>query len=305
VLILLPALAHGVDVGKIAVSEQQVQQRIAVEMQAARQLEQSGTEPLKLGRLWAQIAADYEDAMQYTQSESAYNRALKFLEAAPEKIDYATVLGNLGSLYVLQGNYDDAERCRKRALAVRESTGDKLEIARGQALLAEVHLGAHRYKEAQREALDAHNGMVALRDPNTSEVLSTLVTLIFSECFRGDCESSLKHAREAFSLASGSFGADSLEVGQAHLALGFAEWKTGMKDGPDEEMRAGIEIMKARTSANHPFALSALEQYRRYLEATHRKQEAKEIAEEKARLEGAKQKSCSSCTVSVYGLREE
>jgi len=90
-----------------------------------------------------------------------------------------------------------------------------------------------------------------------------------------------------------------------HLALGFAEWKTGMKDGPDEEMRAGIEIMKARKSLRHPYARSALEQYRRYLVSVHRKQEAREIAQELAQFEGAQPKACSNCTVSVSGLQEK
>ena len=96
----------------------------------------------------------------------------------------------------------------------------------------------------------------------------------------------------------------SLEVGQSHLALGFAEWKNGIKDGPDEEMRAGIEIMKARTSSGHPYVLSALEQYRSYLESVHRKDEAREIAQQAAQFEGVHEKPCSTCTVSVYGLAQ-
>jgi tetratricopeptide (TPR) repeat protein len=304
VLILVTGSACAAGAGQVNLAEQQLKQRIALEVEAAREQEQSGVEPLKLGRLWAQLASDYESEAEYAKSEGAYNRALRYLEASPEKIDYAVVLDNLGSLYVLLRNYDSAERCRKHALAVQEAIGNKLEIARGEALLAEVHLGVHKYKEARREALDGYTGMVALRDPDTSQVLSTLVTLIYSECSMGDCASALKHAREARSLADGAFAADSLEVGQSHLALGFAEWKNGIEDGPDEEMRAGIEIMRLRTSAGHPYVLSALEQYRRYLESVHRKDEAREIAQEVAQSQGVGKKPCSTCTVSVYGLAQ-
>ena len=283
-----------------------LEQRITQDIAWIRDGEKRGLEPLKLGRLWAHLASDYLDAMDLAKSEAAYNHALRLMEPLPEaQKDYATALDNLGSLYLISGRFNESERRRKRALAVREATGNELEIARGKAHLAKVHLAQHKYKEAHREALEGYTGMIALKNPNTSEVFSALVTLIYAECSRGECAAALEHARKALSLARSTFPADSLEVGYAHLALGFAEWKTGMKDGPDEEMRAGIEIMRARTSSRHPYARSALDQYRRYLVAVHRKQEAREIAEELDRFERTQPQACSSCTVSVSGLQEK
>ena len=283
-----------------------LEQRIAQEIALIRDGERRGLEPLKMGRLWAYLASDYQDGMDFAKSEVAYDHALRLMEPLPKaQKDYASVLSNLGSLYLMSGKFDESERCRKQALAVREAIGNKLEIARGKVLLAEVYLAWHKYKTAHQEALEGYTEMVALKDPNMSEVIYALVTLIDAECFHGECAAGLEHAREALSLARSTFAADSREVGQAHLALGFAECKTGMKDGPDEEMRAGTEIMKARKSLRHPYARSALEQYRRYLVSVHRKQEAREIAQELAQFEGAQPKACSNCTVSVSGLQEK
>jgi len=285
-----------------------LEQRIAQDIAWIRDAEKRGLEPLKLGRLWAHLASDYLDAMDFAKSEAAYNHALRLMEPLPEaQEDYATTLDNLGSLYLISGRFNESERCRKRALAVREATGNELEIARGKAHLAKVHLAQLKYKEAHREALEGYTEMIALKDPNTSGVFSALVTLIYAECSRGECAvAALEHARKALLLARSTFAADSVEVGHAHLALGFAEWKTGMKDGPDEEMRASIEIMKARSSSRDPYALSgALRQYQSYLVSVHRKQEAREIAEELAQFEAAQPKACSSCTVSVSGLQEK
>jgi tetratricopeptide (TPR) repeat protein len=301
-LVLLAVLTPAGEAEQKALPEQQLNPHIALEVQAIQEQEKSGAEPLTMGRLWAQLAWDYERQMEYSKSEAAYNRALRFLERAPEEIDYAVALGNLGSLYMLVGNYGGAERCRKQALAIREAAGDKIEIARGKALLAEVYLISHKYKEAHRTAQEAYTSMVTLKDPHQREALSALITLVYAECFHGDCTSTLEHAREALSLARAGFAPDSVDVGHAHLALGFAEWKTAMKDGPDEEMRAGIEIMKGLSSPQRPYVLSALEQYRSYLEATNRKQEAKAIALEEAQL-GDMRRDCANCTVSVYGLR--
>jgi len=287
-----------------AANSSSLDQRIAQKMALIRDGEKRGLEPLKLGRLWAHLASDYLDAMELPKSEAAFNRALGLLEPLPgAQKDYAIVLNGLGSLYVMSGKFDESERCRKRALAMGETTGDKLEVARDKALLAEVYLARHKYKAAHREAIESYTEMVALENPNISEVISALVSLIFAECFRGECASALEHARQALVLTRSTFAADSLEAGQAHLALGFAEWKTGTKDSPEDEMRAGIEIMKARTSLRHPYTLSALEQYRRYLVSVHRKQEARKIAQELAQFEAAHPPACSSCTMSVYGLQ--
>lgn len=280
-----------------------MEKKIAQDLNMVRAGEQTGMEPLKLGRLWAHLASDYEDQMQLAKSEDAFNHALRLFEKAPEgKIDYAIVLDNLGSMYVMAGNLDDAERCRRHSLAARELIGDKLEIARGKSHLAEVELGRHRFKEAEQESREAYNEMVALKDSDVGDIISVLVTLIYAECTHDGCVDGLEHARTASSLALTAFAADSLPVGQTHLALGYAEWKARVMDGPDEEMRAGIEIMKAQTFPGHPYVLSALEQYKAYLSAMHRAPEAHAIARE-VQMAVESRSGCVSCTVSAYGLR--
>jgi hypothetical protein len=258
-----------------------LEQQIVSEIQGIHEGEQRGMEPLKLGRRWAHLAADYEDAMEFAKSESAYNHALRLLESAPDgKADYAIALDNLGSMYLM--------------------SGDPLEVARGKAQLAEVELARHRFKEARQGAMEAYNEMIALKDPDVSARISVLATLIYAECSSGGCADGLAHAREAASLARGAFPADSPTVGQTHMALGFAEWKNGLKDGPDSEMREGIKIMKG---AGLPYALSSLEQYRAYLGAEQREQEAKQVAQEETRMKSRAQAGCVNCSVSVYSLR--
>ncbi len=302
-LILLPAWAQGVDVEQRPPAAQKMEQRIAQEVEAARVQEQRGMEPLKLGRLWAQLASDYEDEMQYAKSELAYNRALRYLETSPGRIDYAIVLGNLGSLYVLAGDFAAAERCRRQSLAVREELGDRLQIARGRMNLAEAELAQRKYKDAERDSREAYNEMVALKDPDMTDVVSTLTMRVYAECNRGGCANGVEDARTAWTLAHRAFADRSLPIAMAHLALGFSEWKTGVKDGPDAEMRAGIETMRALMPMGHPYVLGALEQYGAYLKSVNRGQEAQRIAAEIAQIKGGVRTDCADCTVSVYGLR--
>src|ERR1700753_2450424 len=79
VLLLFAPKAHATSVD-IAKSQKDVAQDIAM----IREGERSGMEPLKLGRLWAHLASDYEDAMDIVKSEDAYNHALRLLERVAE-----------------------------------------------------------------------------------------------------------------------------------------------------------------------------------------------------------------------------
>jgi tetratricopeptide (TPR) repeat protein len=308
-LCVLPGLAlAGLTQSACAIQENPTGQaslksQIADDLRWIQQGEKDGLEPLKMERLWAHLASDYQDEMELAKSEAAYNHALHLIETLPDaQKDYAVVLDNLGSLYVMSGKYDDSERCRKRALAVRESLGDELEVARGKGHLAEVYLARRKYKDARQEAQAAYTAMIALMEPEASHVVAALVTLIYSECELNQCKDAVDHARTAVSYAGSAKPVDVLALGQAHLALGYAEWRNGIKDNPEEEMREGIRIMRSQELPTHPYVLSAMEQYRAYLESEHRGLEAKEVAEQEHAFT-AKPDTCAECTVSVYSLR--
>ena len=159
----------------------------------------------------------------------------------------------------------------------------------------------HKYKESRREALEAYQEMAALKDIGTDNLLSALLTLSYVVCTHGSCDGSLQYAQKAWSLVTDLFPLDSTQAGLAHMALGYAEWRAGMTDVPDREMREGLKILKMRLPTGHPYVISALEQYREFLSASQREAEAEEIAQEKAQLQGVR--SCANYTVSVQGLR--
>jgi tetratricopeptide (TPR) repeat protein len=285
-----------------AYDSQSIEQRIAQEIALIHDGERNGLDPLKMGRLWAHLGIDYEDEAEFAKAESAYNHSLRILEALPAGLsDYANVLDNLGSMYLMLGNLPEAERCSRNSLAVREKMGDKLQIARGKWHLAEVELGRHRTKEAQQGSLEAYNEMVALNDPETKDLVSALITLAYAECFQSCADAGVAHAKQSVALARGASPADPIMIGQALLALGNAEWKAGLRTA-EQEMRESIEIFRAQNARGRAYVLGAMEQYRRYLDAVHRGSEAKQVAQEEAQLR-ARQTSCANCTVSVYGLQ--
>lgn len=285
--------------------EDGLKEKIAQETAKIRDGERTAVDALTLGRMWGHLGEDYEDAGEFDKAEGAYNHALQLLGQSPAMAkDYAAALDNLGSLYVAMHNGDAAEKARRRALAVREATGDKVEIARGKSLLAEVYLAERKYKDAQQMGQEAYSEMVALRDSD-SEIVATLVSLTFASSQNGRRDYAVERGRDAKLLALAVLPADCLLMGEARMALGFAEWKAGIADGPDAEMREGIRILRKWTTTGHPYVVGAMTVYAAYLKATHRKVEAKQVAEqvrvEMSRMPGA----CVDCTISVYGLRSQ
>ena len=279
-----------------------LEQRITRELALIRNGEQQGLDPLRMGRLWAHLAIDYEDEAEFTKAESAYNHSLQILKLLPAGAsDYANVLDNLGSMYLLLGNPAEAERCSRNSLAAREKIGDKLQLARGRWHLAEVELARQRVKDAQQDALEAYKQMVALKDLQTSDLVSALITLVYAECFHDGCTDGVPHAKWLLALARGATPEDPISTGQALLALSYAEWKAGMNDSAEHEIQESINIFKAQGANGRTYVLRAMEQYRKYLDAMRRGPEAKQLALEENLLK--KQSSyCPNCTVSVYGL---
>ena len=283
---------------------QSIEQQIAQEITLIHDGERDGLEPLKMGRLWAHLGIDYEDEAEFTKAESAYNHSLRILETLPSgKADYANVLDNLGSMYLMVGNLAEAERCSRNSLSLRETMGDGLQIARGKWHLAEVELGRHRAKEARQRSLEAYNEMVALKDPETKDQVSALITLTYAECIQSCADDGVAHAKQSVALARTTTSSDPIMMGQALQALGYADWKAGIKEAP-EQMRSSILIFKEQNDRGRTYALGAMQQYRRYLEATHHWVEAKQVALEEEQLSKQRGK-CPNCTVSVYGLQRK
>ena len=261
--------------------------------------------PVQVGGLWSQIASDYQDLGDFAQAENAYTHSLGLMEHEKSaRMGYAVTLSNLGSLYTLTKRFDAAENCNKRSLAVTEELGDPLMIARAQGHLADVYLAMGKNKEAARYSSLAIQAVTTLPNATNDDKGSMLITYAYATCLSSHCDEGLRAAREAGRIVSATYAPDSFPSGQAHVALGFVEWKAGEREAADEDLREGVRILRLQLPPTHPLMVHALELYRDYLADNHRGPEAQKIAEEQKTLyEHAR--SCSGCTVSVHGLRTQ
>jgi len=283
---------------KTAADQQVERHRLAIEQ--ARRLNLNNGQ---LGRLWAQMASDEENLGQMDQAEAAYAHALELFQHDPSlQLDYAITLSDLGTLYAMTQRQKESLNCRKQSFEIIQKLGDPLQIARAETHLADAYLALGKDKEAAQHALLANRGFSKLSNATAEDRASALAGYVFSSCLVGHCGEGLTAARQAMELTSANFSADSFPMGQVHVVLGYAEWRTGDNAQAETDLQDGIRILRHVLSPSHPFVVHALDLYRRYLLDTHREIEAKQIAEqEKAPALDA---SCKNCKVSVYGLRK-
>jgi tetratricopeptide (TPR) repeat protein len=277
--------------------------RIESESVQIRTAQRLNLSTVRVARLWAKLGSDYQDAGDFAQSESAYNRALHYFETDGNSgSEHATVLDNLGSLYLVYGRLREAERLRQQAFAERVALGNLLDVARSEGHLAEIFLVEKKYKEAAEHASLALRGMRDEGDKDVDDETSTLSVLAYALCYRDACQEGVKDARRAVELSSRTFAANSLPYGYVLMAAGFAEWKYGDYERAATEMRRGIDILGQQLGERNRMVIDALVQYEKFLNSTKQKAEAKRVEAEVVQLEQEQRASCSTCTVSAFSL---
>jgi tetratricopeptide (TPR) repeat protein len=252
----------------------------------------------QIGNLWAKMASNYQDLAQFAEAETAYTHALAMFEHdSSAQESYAVTLGDLGSLYGMTGRLDAQENCRKRSLAIFEKLGDPLQVARAEAWLADGYLTMGKNKLAERYSSQAIHAMATLPQATEESRSSAMVTFAYAACLNGHCDDAVRAAKQAMAIVSKSFDENSFASGQTHIALGFVEQRIGDRIDAEQDLREGVRVLRLDLPATHPLLTHALTLYRNFLMESHRDAEARRIGEEMQRS------ACTSCSVSVFGLR--
>ena len=276
--------------------------RIAQELELIRLAEREHRPDAEQAALWMQLAAEYHYAADFLKAEDAYNKTLHLLKNIPAaRAEYANTLEDLAALYLNYSRVDDAEKVRKQAFAVQKKLGNRSDIGLSEVHLADIAYARHQYKKAEELALRGMNEMDPSNPPRVG-MISALITVSYSRCFRGHCGEGLTTAQQADTFAKTHFEARDPAVGFALETLGFAEWKNGATQEGEKAMLAGIGILRTTLVPTDPRLGGALLQYQDYLLSANRRVEAQEIHDQVDRMSSQAGSFCSSCTVSVYSL---
>jgi hypothetical protein len=254
----------------------------------------------KIGYLWGRLASDYAAQSDFVRAEDAYFRSLRLLRNAPEaQKDYATLLDNLGVLYLAYNRRAEAEQYLTRGFAARRKQDDIAALGVSQLHLAELALDGHKFKRAENIAAEAQANLTATGDSGRVGLIGALVTLAYARCEQHKCAEGLRDAEHAMDLARLVYPADSLPAGHVLMAIGYARWKTGDSEEAERMMLQGVHIITTRNAPGAPDSRDALLEYRDFLKAMHRSLDVKRIDDQLAQ---ATPQPCANCTVSVNSL---
>ena len=254
----------------------------------------------KQANLWAQLASEYAQLTDFARAEDAYFHSLHLLENAPaSQANYATVLDNIGVLYLAYNRRDEAKAYLQRAFTTRKELGDRMALGVSQVHIAEIALAEHKFKDAENLAAEAQTNLTGAGDPGRKALVGALAALTYARCSRNNCVEGLRNAEQAMELAHIVFPSDTLPIGHVLMAIGFAKWKSGDNQEAEKMMLQGIQIITTQNVPGAPYSRNALSEYRAFLQATHRTMDAKRIDDQIATKTA---QPCANCTVSVYGL---
>lgn len=245
------------------------------------------------GVAWLRLAILYQDGARYKDAERAFRKAVGLLKAQ-DRSRYADALDRMGTMYVELGRYAKAEVLERKALVIRQEAQEAAGIGRSDMHLSLVAYGKHDLHGAETDAemavslLFSEGGGEAREEKATpEEQMSALIDLALIYCAEDKCEAAIQKLERAQQLATANYPSGSVPVGLVHFLLGYAHVKNGDAQGGAVLMKTGIEEMKGQMGWGHPTYLAALREYRAVLVKAGRGEDAGEVGESIAKLNGS------------------
>ena len=247
-----------------------------------------GVNSVAAGRIWAHLGTLYENAGMYSQSESSYLHALHLLELPPvSEVDRARALDDLGTLYMVKGDTEQADRAEQKALKLREAAGLRADLPRSWYHLATLSLREHRAVTALDYAAKAVSQLNSANNVNPDDQINAQFVMGAALCRLHRYSEAIAAMKSAMDAVHEAYGLDDFPTGFGSFLLGYAYWKSGDLDHAEELMRFGSEQVKRQLGWEHPACILVMNQYQRFLRNTHRLDEARSLEEQLKKIREA------------------
>lgn len=200
---------------------------------------------------------------QYNDALRCFKSALSIEEArigGRHHPNIATVLNNLGAVYDLQGNYDEAVKHYSQALKIRERALGQDNIQVGQSLnnLAGVYKSLGRFKDAQtsyERALSIFEQDLGHTHPGTATILNNLAALHHAN---GDFDKAAKLYKRALEIRESHYGKNNLLVGHTINNLAEVYRVQGKYDIAEPLYKRDLAISEDILGSDHPEVATTL-----------------------------------------------
>jgi tetratricopeptide (TPR) repeat protein len=261
------------------------------------------------GTLWLTLANRYQDSFELEKAEDAFARAIHLLAYTPSQHQYAEALDGMGNVYSASGRLREARKCLTKSLDIYRTLNDEANIAHLHVSFGSELLAEHKYRDAEIESTAALKAFESVPKPDLSDISMAYLTRGRAICGQGGCRSALDDVSHAHSLALNRFQENSIEVISIWLVQGQIQMKAGLQADGEQAMNEALRLVQSRTDLPRPYfvtlQLVILRAQRTSLKAAHRKQEAKHVEDQIARIEAEAPAACNGCRVSVGSLMSQ
>jgi tetratricopeptide (TPR) repeat protein len=260
----------------------------------------------QLGTQWLTLANRYQDRFELEKAEDAYARAIHLLRNTSSQSQYAESLQGMGNVYRTSGRRREARKCLTKSLDIYRSLNDEAKIARLHVALGLELLIENKYREAETESTAALKIFESEPKPDVSDMSDAYLIRCRATCGQGRCRSALDDVSRAHSVALNRFQENSIEMISIWMVQGQVQTQAKLQADGEQSMNEALRLAKSRTDLPRPYfvtlQLTVLRAQRTSLKAAHRKQEAKHVEDQIARIEADVPAACTGCTVSAASL---
>jgi tetratricopeptide (TPR) repeat protein len=264
---------------------------------------QQNASPEQLGTLWLTLANRYTDRFELEKAEDAYARAIHLLRDTASQSQYAESLQGIGNVYSTFGRLREARKCLTKSLYIYAMLNDEANITHLHLSLGQELLAEHKYRDAEIESAAAIKGLESGQKPDLSGMSMAYLTHGRAMCGQRRCRSALDDVSQAHSVAPNKFQENSIEMISLWLVQGQIQMKAGLQADGEQTMNEALLLVQSRTDLPRPYfvtlQLVVLRAQKTSLKAAHRKQEARHVEDQIARIEADAPAACTGCTVSA------
>ncbi len=226
-----------------------------LEADATAAIARAGNDELQLAGLWHRVGGVQNHAGDYLASRASLERAAEIRgRRLGDDPDLASTLNTLGTVYMLLGRSDDAQRTLERALAIRERLLGKTHPQVGSTLqnlgtLAMQRGDNDRAVALFERALAVMEPSLGAVHPDVATVLGNLATVRVA---LGQDEEAIKSAQRALAIRQKLSPDPTLQTGLAAYQLGSAYFSAHLRDDAARYFRLAADIDRQAGGVDHP-----------------------------------------------------
>ena len=272
---------------------------------ANRAIESGELSEVERGRACIMLGVSYHQIGKFNEAQSAFERSVRIFKNDHDHLsDFAAALNNFGGLYIDVGQFAVAVVMWKKALHLRQQTGDHAASARSLMALAGLSLAQRRTKKAKDYLKRASEEMSLASDLVDDDFTFLFENQAWLALAEGHASVAVVDFQRALELCQRTRGHDHWLTGWEHVLRGEAYFQSGDLENAIADMREGLAILDRALSHENPKYLAAEIAFSRILDRDGAHAEAEQLRA------SARQVSkdfyggqCVGCTINAVGFR--